>query len=148
VGDWINFRLPPKGWFRLRKDRPLKESMDEYYKEHPEHAPPPGWYADWCAGEARRGHVGPLIVLLENGYGGLSRAVIDVLVGALKPGRGDAADLRRAEQALIQLHVKHLKSEGVKQEAAIAEVGAERGRSRRHIFTALGTPRKRKGQRR
>jgi hypothetical protein len=103
---------------------------------------PPGWYAGFVLEEARLGNPHPLIgrlIACLQGSKTLSDGEIQFIVGALEAtaGKRSAASLRGIEQILITEQVEALMSDGMPQKEAIGEVMRQRGRSRRHIFSAL-----------
>lgn len=152
--------LPPLSWFRSlspkNQNRPVRELLGDYYAQHPEHLPPPGWYADFCAREAGQGNPGPLIGLVQSGRP-LSPAAIKFIVKALeaKRSRRGNEELREREKQLIALEVDGLIDEELKtapsrrgsQKRAIADVIKHRGRSESTIRTALAKYGKRRRSR-
>jgi hypothetical protein len=103
----------------------------------------PGWYAELVVDAARRGDPYPLIghlqFCLQSGKP-LSDGEIQFIVAALEAtaGKRSADNLRKTERFLIAEQVEGLmRDEGRTQKAAIDEVMRYRGRSRRHVYSAL-----------
>jgi hypothetical protein len=130
--------------------------MREYYKLHPKHLPPPEVMEQWQrpplslsemrAREARDGKPDPLIFHLQNG-GTLGPAEVELLIELLEAKRGKRYrdTLHDAEQSLIARHLESMVGDGMKQEAAIAEVSKARGRKRRYILKAKADNKRRGG---
>jgi len=118
--------------------------MREYYALHPEHLPPPKFYPDFCAREAKQGNPAPLIGYLQSGRA-LSPSAIEVIVEALEAKRGKRYRdrLRDAEQFLIAQLVENLVCSGWQKEAAIEKAHEVHGRSRRHIFKVIAANKRR-----
>ena len=97
-----------------------------------------GWLAKYALDEAKRGNPGPLIGRFLN-HTRLSADETQFIIEALEKtgGKRQADQLREIERMLIAEQVEDLRKGGMKKEAAIAAVGKDRGRSRRHIFTAM-----------
>jgi hypothetical protein len=98
---------------------------------------PPGWSAKHAIEEAKRGDPGHLIGRVLNRVR-LSDGEIQFIVEALEAtgGKRQADQLRDIEKMLIAEQIEDLKS-GMKSKQAIEEVMRQRGRSRRHVFTAI-----------
>jgi hypothetical protein len=102
----------------------------------------PGWFAEFALDAARHGDPHPLIGRLHvhlQGGEPLSDGELQFIVEALEAtaGKRSADNLRELERILIAEQVEALTSEGMLQKEAIDEVMRQRGRSRRHIFSAL-----------
>lgn len=130
--------------------------MREYYKLHPKYMPPqevmqqwrlkPVFLSEMRAREARGGQPDPLIFHLQNG-GALGPAEIELLIELLEAKRGKRYrdTLHDAEQSLVARHLESMVGDGMKQEAAIAEVSKARGRKRRYILKAKADNKRRGG---
>ena len=105
----------------------------------------PDWFSKYAAAEAARGNPYPLIGRVH-GYP-ISGAEIAAICQALETtvGRQTLRDLREVEKKLIAATIDHMVDEdGLTQKQAIAVECKERGRSERHIKTAIAAYGKRR----
>ena len=113
----------------------------------------PGWIAKSALNEARLGNPGHLIARLSNALQTSNQPLTDAeywfVIEALEAtgGKRHADELRKIEQYLIASQVEGFMTEnGITKKQAVDSVMRHRGRSRRHVYTALKLHNKVKGR--
>jgi hypothetical protein len=109
----------------------------------------PDWFTDMIVANAKAGDPAGLrarLTVLAQGkpvHPPLSRAEYAFLADLLRPGRLEHQVQLQVEREFLVLRVDRLMAKGLSQNAAVARIRAETGKSRSHIMDALKVARAR-----